>query len=887
MTWRVEQHNGIHLPDLGWYLDARSPVEKSFVSHAHFDHMGDHQTILCSAPTKRLIEDRLPGERQWLAYDFGETFQLLPGVNACLYPAGHIAGSAMLWLEKDGRSLLYTGDFKLTAGISAEPCQPVEADTLVIETTYGLPRYTFPPESEVIADILRFCRETLDNGETPVLFGYSLGKSQEILRSLTDSGLEAMLHPQSFKLTETCRSLGWEFPAYQKFDEATQEGKVIISPPLAKSAKWLKRIKNPITAIISGWATDPAALYRYQCDKAFPLSDHSDYLDLQSFVAQVKPRTVYTVHGFAREFASALRQQGYEAWALGRQNQLDLGIETPTPPHEPAPDSQPSEPEAHSQFSRLATVAEAIGQTDSKLKKVELLRAHLASLETESAALAALFLTGRPFPQSSERKLQIGWSLVRQSLLFATGSSESEFKLLYQNSRDSSEVAGALLSRAANVARLSLEDVRSLFDSLAQAPSPAFRQSLLAEAFRKTTPEEGKLLMKVISGDLRIGLKEGLVEEAIAAAYQVEKEALRHANLRSGDIRAVTAAAARDQLATIKLKLFHPLQFMLASPEPSGEAIVNRLGEAVWTEDKYDGIRCQIHKVGERVELYSRDLNRITHQFPEIAEAARLIPSDFIGDGEAVAWDEERPLPFAELQKRLGRKGEDLFLAEEIPVVLFLYDLLWHDETDLLDTPLETRRQRLDTFTVNPKIRIAPVTVLTGASAIEEAFTAARARGNEGLMLKDPQSPYLPGRRGSAWLKLKKAFATIDVVVTAVEYGHGKRKDVLSDYTFAVRDEASDSLKTIGKAYTGLKDVEIERLTEYFLANIIEDRGRLKRVQPNVVLEIAFDSIRASQRHDSGLALRFPRIKRIREDKTPDQIDTLEHCRRLAAAGER
>jgi DNA ligase 1 len=330
---------------------------------------------------------------------------------------------------------------------------------------------------------------------------------------------------------------------------------------------------------------------------------------------------------------------------------------------------------------------------------------------------------------------------------------------------------------------------------------------------------------------------------------------------------------------------------MLASPEPTAEAILARLGAPVWLEEKYDGIRCQLHKQRDRVELFSRDLKRITGQFPDLARAAQSLPGDFIVDGELLAWRDGRALPFAELQKRLGRKGDDFFLGAEIPVSLSCYDLLWSDGRSLLKEPLQKRRELLATLldppaaNRNPQFQLAPVQQAHTATDIEAAFLAARQRGNEGLMAKDPQSIYLPGRRGLAWLKLKKAYATLDVVVVGVEYGHGKRRDVLSDYTFAIRDEENDNrLLTVGKAYSGLTDVEIARLTEHFLAHTLEIHGRYRVVVPDTVLEIAFDIIQPSKRHQSGFALRFPRIARIRTDKTPAEIDTLETCRRLARA---
>ena len=255
-----------------------------------------------------------------------------------------------------------------------------------------------------------------------------------------------------------------------------------------------------------------------------------------------------------------------------------------------------------------------------------------------------------------------------------------------------------------------------------------------------------------------------------------------------------------------------------------------------------------------------------------------------------LAWRDDRALPFAELQKRLGRKGDDFFLGAEIPVSLTFYDLLWRDGHALLKSPLHERRTALAALLApaaasrSPQLHLAPVRTATDAVEIEAAFLAARRRGNEGLIAKDPQSFYTPGRRGLAWLKLKKAYATLDVVVVAAEYGHGKRRDVLSDYTFSIRDAEHGRLLTVGKAYSGLTDVEIARLTEHFLANTVEQRGRQRIVVPDTILEIAFDSIQLSARHESGFALRFPRIARIRTDKTVADIDTLDTCRRLAAA---
>jgi len=337
---------------------------------------------------------------------------------------------------------------------------------------------------------------------------------------------------------------------------------------------------------------------------------------------------------------------------------------------------------------------------------------------------------------------------------------------------------------------------------------------------------------------------------------------------------------------------------MLATPEPTAEAVWKRFVEArdsaagsagatVYVEDKFDGIRAQLHRSTRRVEIFSRDLRRITNQFPELAEQARNFTQELIVDGEIIAFGEGRRLTFFDLQKRLGRKsdGADLFegAAADVPVAFVIFDVLWLNGRSLLKTPLRERREWLGGLQLPRHFQIVQVMPADSAAEIEQTFQQARQRLNEGLMIKDPESFYLPGTRGMFWFKLKKELATLDVVVVVAELGHGKRNNVLSDYTFAVRDQATGDLLPIGKAYSGLTDVEIAELTEHFKQNTIVDHGRYREVKPDIVLEVAFNSIQPSTRHASGLALRFPRIKAIRRDKTVDSIDTLEYARKLAA----
>jgi len=338
MTWDVRAANGIWLPQIGWRLDAPKSVDRAVVTHAHSDHIARHREVVCSAPTSRLMRARLPGRRIEHVLPFGRTEPLTPDSAITLHPAGHILGSAMIQIQTGEGSLLYTGDFKLQPSLAAETCAPPTSDVLVMETTFGLPRYVFPPQAEVIAGICDFCRQALTDGVVPVLFCYSLGKSQEVHRALLPTGLPIMLHAATHRMTEVYRQTGMKFPAYREFDPREANGHIVICPPVHHGTGLLRHLPARRTAVITGWALDAGALYRHRCDAAFPLSDHADFPDLLKLVALVQPKKVYTVHGFAREFAAELRARGVEAWALGRANQLELSLETDNgapAPHQP------------------------------------------------------------------------------------------------------------------------------------------------------------------------------------------------------------------------------------------------------------------------------------------------------------------------------------------------------------------------------------------------------------------------------------------------------------------------------------------------------------------------------------------------------------------------
>ena len=327
MAWDVTYRKGLHLPQIGWWLDAQARCERAFVSHAHSDHVARHKEILCTPATARFLHARIPGRRTMTELRFGRPHALEFGVTATLYPAGHILGSSQILLESgEHGSMLYTGDFKLRPGLAAEPCATPRADTLIMETTFGLPRYAFPPEAEVIAQLVAFCQTAVAEGATPALLCYSLGKSQEVLRALAGAGLPVMLQGETLRLTRIYEQLGVEFPPHREFDAREVAGHIVICP--AHSQGLLSRVPAVRTAAITGWALDPGAIHRLRCHAAFPLSDHADFPDLLRFVDLVQPKRVLTVHGFAREFAATLRARGIDALALGQPNQLELPVPT-------------------------------------------------------------------------------------------------------------------------------------------------------------------------------------------------------------------------------------------------------------------------------------------------------------------------------------------------------------------------------------------------------------------------------------------------------------------------------------------------------------------------------------------------------------------------------
>jgi DNA ligase-1 len=634
-------------------------------------------------------------------------------------------------------------------------------------------------------------------------------------------------------------------------------------------------------------------------------------------------------------------------------------------------------------FAELAELAEALAGEGGKLKKRAAIADATRRAATESAAEAGrfcLYLAGQPFAEADPRKLNAGGAILSRVLKDVAGASDAALNIAYRKHGDLGAAAFDLLTASVQQRErrspLALADIAEAFDTMARARTTAVRSAAVEGLLHSATPLEAKYLLKLMLGDMRIGVKQSLVEEAIAEAAGAVVAAVRHAVMLEADLSRAVERAFAGTVAEARMTLFHPLGFMLASPVETPEEAFERFaakpervakpkpkkrsrkkdatevvpqdaaeeglaedveaeaasgpeslqGAAVHAliEDKYDGIRAQVHCADPeqpgRVAIYSRNREDITESFPELEEAfAKMSATDTAGvrgglifDGEILGWDVEagRALPFSVLGQRIGRKRVDDAIRRAIPVVFMAFDLMCADGDLLLSLPLAERRARLERIfdrfgdvTVSsleatkvqgglfdaehqgtaievPRLRVSPAKLVESAEGIDQAYRDARARANEGVMIKAVGSAYLPGRRGLAWLKLKRELATLDVVITGAEYGHGRRAGLLSDYTFAVRGPAGELLN-VGKAYSGVTDAEIAELTEWLKAHTVEDFGHFRTVEPLRVLEVAFNNVMRSDRHSSGFALRFPRILRVRDDKPVGEIDTLERVEQI------
>ncbi len=503
----------------------------------------------------------------------------------------------------------------------------------------------------------------------------------------------------------------------------------------------------------------------------------------------------------------------------------------------------------------------------------------IRKLGPEEAYKALLILTGRIFPPSDPRELNVSWATLWKVVSELTRGGEpkgvdvGELVESMLRSRDKRQTT--LFEEP-----LTIEEVYSLLEAIAEAEGPGSKgkkEAILKSLFSRVEPEEAWLLANAIVGETRLGLSEGLLIDAIAYAYRRRREDVERAAMVLGDPYEIVRRGGRLEFKPV---VFRPLRPMLAQTAESVRAAITELGKCA-LEYKLDGVRVQVHMRGGEVRLFSRRLSEVTRSVPDVVESVRsgVRAEEAILEGEIIAERDGKPLPFQMLIRRFRRTHFDPKLIEDIPLKLYLFDLLLLNGESYLERPYVERRAKLEQVASEP-LKLVPSVVTSNPEEGERFMREALKRGHEGIMAKRLDSPYVPGVRGRYWLKVKEVH-TLDLVIVAAERGYGRRHRWYSDYYLAARDPETGEFLVVGKTFKGLTDEEFEWMTRKLEELAVEREGKLIKVRPEIVVEVAFNEIQRSPKYISGFALRFARIVRIRDDKTPDEVDTLDRVREL------
>lgn len=543
-------------------------------------------------------------------------------------------------------------------------------------------------------------------------------------------------------------------------------------------------------------------------------------------------------------------------------------------------------------FQKLSETAQLILKTRSTNSKITICARYFRELKSdEDLKYSAQFLGEGAFSSISGKQATIG------SRTYSTCAAEFckiDYEKVFKPSKtalgSSSEAIEKLMhnietARAKRTpAQLDLSQVKSIYEDIANVSSRADKQAILERAWKQMTPLEIKFFIRIMTrGSLRIGFESRSVVSAIARAFGKRVKDVRYAHMITGSIGRTAVLCKNNRLDEATLKLFHPLSFMLASPIESRP--VGNLSDYI-AEEKFDGIRCQMHISGERVELYSRDLNDITHSFPEIVDffIERNLP-DLVLDGEVCVYKNDEILPFQLLQKRMGRKKPSKKVIEQYPVLFIAYDVLFYDSAPIFEKTLIERREILTTIAGQYDLPISNQFEITDKDSVEHLFERALAHGNEGLMLKKKESTYEYGQRRKSWLKVKKPAGTLDTVMMYAHAGSGKRGGYYSDFTLGIRvkedERYEEEFIPIGKAYGGYTDEEMKELNKRIKDLTVEKYGPTLGLIPEIVIELEFDDIQVNKRTKANYTLRLPRFKAIRWDLGPDDTDTLKDVERM------
>ncbi len=516
---------------------------------------------------------------------------------------------------------------------------------------------------------------------------------------------------------------------------------------------------------------------------------------------------------------------------------------------------------AATSFASFAELCADLEKTTKRLEKRHLISAFLKTLNQREIMPAISFLIGKPFPESDERVLEVGGTTLWK----------------------------VEASRQATLVRepLTILGVTETFDAIASTSGPGSRirkKSLLESLFSRANPSEARYLVRLLMAEMRIGAVEGVVLEAVAEASGIDVETIRRGNMLLGSLGEVTEIAlsqGKKCLAKVGLRLFSPVKPMLAKMSYDiGEVIAEHGGKTAF-EWKFDGARVQIHKKDGKVRIFSRRLTDVTESVPEIVSLGEtgIHADEALIEGEVVAVDKEgRPLPFQDLMRRFRRIRDVEEMVGEIPLQLYLFDILYCNGLLLIDRPYSKRWSILED-TVDPKL-LAPRIITDDIGKVKTFLDKALRAGHEGLMAKRLDSDYTPGVRGKKWYKIKP-FENLDLVIIAADWGYGRREGWLSNYHLGARDEETDEFLSLGKTFKGLTDVEFEAMTKRLQALKVRETRYTVYVRPEIVVEVAYNEIQRSHQYKSGFALRFARIARIRDDKGPEEADTMIRVRVL------
>jgi len=538
-------------------------------------------------------------------------------------------------------------------------------------------------------------------------------------------------------------------------------------------------------------------------------------------------------------------------------------------------------------FRYLCKVLQQVAETRGKNARIDIYSDYLRQLNDEqSLALAVRFTGEGAFDNVSGKRASVG---SRTTATLAAEFCEIDYDMVFKPCRtatgSSSETIEKLMENldAARIKRkpenLSLSEIESIFNELYKAKGRTEKQAILDSSWRLITPVEIKYFIRMLGqGSLRIGFETRSVISAIAKAFVQDEEQVRFAHMITGSLGRTAILAKNDELDKASFRMFRPLAFMLASPVESRSVESLQLYIA---EEKFDGMRCQVHAEGDKIALFSRDLNDVTHSFPEICTFffERNLPPTVL-DGEICVYKDETILPFQLLQKRMGLKKPGKKVLAEFPVLFIAYDLLFLDNKPLFDVPLSMRRKFLEELANEKVLPLTAQFEIESETAVETLFNKALAHGNEGLMLKLKESTYEYGQRKKSWLKVKKPGGSLDTVILYAHAGSGKRGGTYSDFTLgiSVKDDEryEEEFIPIGKAYGGYTDAELSRMNSRIKELILDRFGPTLLLRPELVVEIEFDDIQVNKRTKAGYTLRFPRFRTIRWDLAPKDCDTLK-----------